>query len=205
MPQTKCYLCNRIFNIEDDSDPIILYKNHKVHTSCFNKTMNIITKDKKQELKKREQAKKEKAQIEREEKIQEKAKIKPIEDVKDALSEEEFKAKKSYYGYLREQLGEVQAKHYVMSEKQIKQYAFTFSGMYQTLIYIHDILEKAFDTENGNIVSLIPYYYEEADSYYKSIEACDKANKDKNIKEMYKIQTVRVKREKPKRGEVWEF
>ena len=205
MPQYKCYLCNRILNVEDGSDPIILYKNHKVHTSCFNKTMNTITKDKQQELKQRERTKKEKAQLEKEERIQKKAEIKPIENVKDALSEEEYQAKKQYYGYLREQLGDIQAKHYAITEKYIKQFSFTFSGMYKTLIYIHDVLEKTFDNENGNIVSLIPYYYEETEEYYTSIDNVDKANKDKNINEMYKVQTVKVKREKPKRGETWDF
>ena len=167
--------------------------------------MSDISKDKQKVTKQKEQAKKEKVRQEKEQKQKEKAEIKPIENVKDALSEEEFQAKKKYYTYLREQMGEVQAKHYVITERYIKQYDFTFSGMYNALIYIHDILEKAFDTENGNIVSLIPYYYEEAETYYKDIENCGKANKGKDINKMYHVQTVNVTRSKPKRGEIWDF
>lgn len=206
MPQYKCYFCNKIITSDagDDANPVITYKRHKVHQACFDKMMKDITKEKQRETKQKEQAKKEEAKQKKLEKEIKLTQVQPIENVKDGLSEEEFKAKKEYYEYIRDQIGSTSSKHYMLTEKYRKQFNYTFSGMHQTLVYVHDVLDKEFDIE-GNLVAIIPYYYEEAVSYLNSIDACDKANKDKDISKMYKVQKITVKREKPKRGETWDF
>lgn len=194
----KCPFCNKPIQTGDGSEPTIPYKNRTAHKRCFelmakgiSEGRHIQTEEKKQQKKAQTKSKA--------------SKPKPIETVKEAMSEEEYKEKKAYYSYLREQMVDLQAKHYALTDKYIKQYAFTYSGMLNTLKYLNDVLEYTFTDENSNVVGLIPYHYEAAESYYKSIEVCAEANKDKDINKMYKVQTVKVKREERKRGETWEF
>ena len=195
----KCILCEEPIIESGDSKQIAIpYKGRYVHKTCFDLVVKGTTNDRQIRTEEKE----------KEKKAQSKAKTpkpKPIETVKEAMSEEEYKEKKAYYSYLREQGVDIQAKHYALTEKYIKQYAFTYSGMLNTLKYLNDVLEYTFDDENSNMVGLIPYHYEGAEAYYKSIEACGEANKDKDINKMYKIQTVKVKKEERKRGEVWDF
>lgn len=196
--QKKCPFCNKPILSGDGSEPTIPYKNRTAHKTCFELMAKGVSEGR--QIRTEEKAKKKKAQAK-----SKTSKPKPIETVKEAMSEEEYKEKKAYYSYLRGQITDLQAKHYALTEKYLKQYAFTYSGMLNTLKYLNEVLEYSFNDESNNVIGLIPYHYEAAESYYKSIQACEDANKDKNIDKMYKIQQVIVKREKPKRGETWEF
>lgn len=198
----KCVLCNKLIEESDigDSEKVIPYKGRLAHRKCFDHIMkgyskieHNITLQKEQEKK---EAKKEAAE----------RKIKPVEVENEGLSEEEYKAKRRYYAYLREQLGDITSKYYVMTDRYLKKYDYTFFGMYQTLVYMHDVLDKVFNVEEGNIVALIPYYYEEAEGYYADLDKCEKANENKDIGKMYQTRTVKIKKDtKKKRGETWDF
>ena len=195
----KCVICgDSIIESGDSKQIAIPYKGRYVHKTCFDLVVKGTANDR--QIRTEEKAKKKKAQAK-----SKTSKPKPIETVKEAMSEEEYKEKKAYYSYLRGQITDLQAKHYALTEKYLKQYAFTYSGMLNTLKYLNEVLEYSFNDESNNVIGLIPYHYEAAESYYKSIQACEEANKDKNIDKMYKIQQVIVKREKPKRGETWDF
>ena len=192
----KCYLCGKVIG---DNEKVIPYKKTTVHQKCFDHVMkgytqieHSITKQKEDEKK---QAKKEATN-----------KIKPVEVTKEGLSEEEYQFKRSYYSYLRNtlNLSDLPSKYYVMTDKQIEKYDYTYSGMYQTLIYLHDILEKEFNAEK-NIVLLIPYYYEEADTYYADIKRLEENNRGKNINKMYQQRTVKVTKEKKNKSKTWDF
>lgn len=193
----KCYLCGKIIG---DNEEVIPYKKTNVHKQCFDHIMkgysqieHSITKQKEAEKK---QAKKEATN-----------KIKPVEVEQEGLSEEEYRYKRHYYAYLRENLGltDLPSKYYVMTERSISKYAYTYSGMYHTLVYIHDIQEKLFDPDKGNIISLIPWYYEEAMSYYSDLKKFEQDNKDKNINNMYQTRTIKVSKDKKRKGDTWEF
>ena len=178
MAKRKCILCSEWIEDETQSIP---YKGRYAHITCFNTAMKVIKKDK-------------------DEKLADKAKRKttsspkPKAELKDAVSEEEYAEKKQYYQYLRELINdELSAKVYALSDQYISRYNFTFKEMYQTLVYLHEIVEKELV---GDIVGLIPFYLTEARDYFKSIDRVEEANKDVDVSSMYKERIVRIQPKK---------
>ena len=197
----KCVLCNKPIEETDigDNTKVIPYKKSLAHKKCFDHIMKGYSKIE-HNITLQKEADKKQAKKEAEEK-----KIKPVEVETEGLSEEEYAYKRRYYAYLREQLGDVQSKHYAFTDRLMKKFDYTFSGMYNTLVYVHDVLNIMFNDENGNIVALIPYHYEEAETYYADLEKCERSNEGKDISKMYQTRTVKVKKDKKRRGETWEF
>ena len=190
MARRKCLVCGRMIDIEKESYQE--YKNRVVHPDCFRsltKEINVTAKKKKAA------------------KTETKTKTKPkIEEVKDCVSEEEFKAKKSYYDYLKSLLGKdtLPTKVYVLSKNYIEQYNFDWSGMEKALRYFYEIKNNAI---NGDAVGIIPYCYEDAEQYFLNKEDIEKAN-EKTIKEVnsfYKLKTIKIdplKTNKSRRKEI---
>lgn len=162
-----------------NGEKAIPYKKRYAHEKCFNKAVKSIKKSKDEKI---------------EENITQRknSKVtKPKVELKDAMSEKDYAEKKQYYNYLRNLLNnELSAKIYALTEDYIKRYQFTFSGMYQTLVYLHEIIQK--DLE-GDIVGIIPYYYNNAAEYFKSVENVEEANKNIDVSKMYKQKTVFIK------------
>ena len=180
MAKRKCVICGEW--IEDDSQSIP-YKSKYAHILCFNTAMKVIKKDKDEKL-----AEKSKSQTKT------KSAPKPKAELKDAVSEEEYAEKKQYYQYLRELIdGELTAKVYALSDQYITRYNFTFKEMYQTLVYLHEIVEKELVSD---VVGLIPYYYDQAKDYFASIDRVEEANKDVDVSKMYKEKVVRIQPKK---------
>lgn len=177
-----CVLCG--LTIEDNNDSVP-YKKRYAHTACFRAAAKAIHVDKEEKVKKKEAEKKIKPAS------------KPKAELKDALSDEEYVQKNLYYDYIRKTTGiaELPVKVYALTDNYIKKYEFTFQGMYATLTYMHDILEKQFGED---IVGLIPYYYTEAQAHYKTVKAIGDRNKDINTKGMYKHKTVYIDTKKKK-------
>ena len=171
-----CVLCGLI--IEDNNDSIP-YKNRYAHIACFRAAAKAIHVDKTEKVKKKEAEKKTKPVS------------KPKAELKDALSDEEYIQKNLYYDYLCKTTGiaELPVKIYALTENYIKKYNFTFQGLYATLTYMHNILEKEFGED---IVGLIPYYYTEAQAHYKTVKSVGDRNKDVNTEGMYKKKTVYI-------------
>ena len=178
-----CVLCG--LTIEDNSDSVP-YKNRYAHTACFRAAAKAIHVDKTEKVKKKEVEKKIKSTS------------KPKAELKDALSDEEYIQKNLYYDYICKTTGiaELPVKIYALTENYIKKYGFTFQGLYATLTYMHNILEKEFGED---IVGLIPYYYTEAQAHYKAVKSVGDRNKDVNTEEMYKKKTVYIN---PKRKKI---
>ena len=61
--------------------------------------------------------------------------------------------------------------------------------MYLTLIYLNEIISKEL---NGDIVGIIPYYYEEAKQYYLSVELIKEGNEKVSLVKMYKEKVVKI-------------
>lgn len=169
----KCVCCGEYIGTEES----VPYKGRYAHVKCFNIAIKALQKDKTEKLKKAEK----KAT----------SKKKPKAELKDAVSEEEYAEKKQYYQYLRELINEeLSAKVYALSDQYVSRYNFTFKEMYQTLIYLHDILGKDLV---GDIVGMIPYYYTEAIRYYESVSLIEEKNKDIDTSTMYQEKTIFIK------------
>lgn len=176
----KCALCNEYINSSSDEVP---YKNRYVHKTCFNASLKAIKKDKDEKLAEKSKSK-----------AKTKSVPKPKAELKDAVSEEEYAEKKQYYQYLRSLIDdELSAKVYALSDQYISRYGFTFKEMYQTLVYLHEIVEKELV---GDVVGLIPYFLTEAKDYFKSIEQVEEANKDIDVSRMYKEKVIVIQPKK---------
>lgn len=175
----KCVVCGNSIN---ENDEIVPYKKRFAHKNCFNQAIKMIRADKNEELKKKE-----------EEKKVTKTKKQTIKaELKDGLSDEEYKEKKEYYNYVKDIIGvdKLNAKIYVISERFITQYGFTWESMKATLVYLKEIKNKLL---TGDVVSIIPYYYDEAKNFYGELEEVEKKNKNINVENLYTNKVVRVK------------
>lgn len=180
MAARKCVICNEL--LDEQGVP---YKGRYAHQKCFNIAMKTLQKDKNKEI----------------DKVTEKKKVgrkaKPKAELKEALSEEEYQKKQQYYKYLRQLLDgeELSAKIYALTEDYIGRYKFSYESMYQTLVYLHEIIEKEL---TGDIVGIIPYYHNEATQYYESVNKVAELNKDIDISKMYKEKTIIIQPKKRK-------
>ena len=181
MATRKCVICNEPL-IDEQGVP---YKGRYAHQKCFNIAMKTLQKDKNKEI----------------DKVAEKKKVgrkaKPKAELKEALSEEEYQKKQQYYKYLRQLLDgeELSAKIYALTEDYIERYKFSYESMYQTLMYLHEIIEKEL---TGDIVGIIPYYHSEAMQYYESVNKVAELNKNIDISKMYKEKTIIIQPKKRK-------
>ena len=178
----KCVLCGEpIF----DND-IVPFKNRFAHNRCFNASVKAVAINKTDKIK---QAKKEK-------KENSNTKSKPKAELKDALTEEEYKEKKQFYDYLNNTLNVTNsAKIYTLVEKYQTQYNCTFKVMYQTLVYLNEIAEINLE---GDVIGLIPYYYDKAKDWFEKIELIKQRSQNINVGEMYKQKNIQISQQ-PKR------
>lgn len=169
----KCVCCGEYIGTGEESVP---YKGRYAHTKCFNIALKAVQIDKTEKLKEpKEKAKKKK----------------PKAELKDAVSEEEYAEKKQYYQYLHDLINEdLSAKIYALSDHYISRYGFTYKGMYQSLVYMHEIIEKDLQDD---VVGLIPFYYTDAENYYISVSCVENGNKNKDISKMYQEKTILIK------------
>lgn len=166
MAKKKCPICGQWIESEELSVP---YKNRYAHKECFNNAAKIIAVNKQEKIK---------------EKIRMKKGGKAAYEVKDAVSEEEYKQRVAFFDYLKDiTKEEITAKEYKLAEDYIRKYKFTYPGMLLTLMYMNDTLGKEFD---GTPIGLIPYYFSEAEKAQersaKAIEHNEKAEFEKEIK-----------------------
>lgn len=184
MARRKCVCCGEWIGAGEASVP---YKGRYAHEKCFNIAMKSIHNDKQKKLEEKSKSKGKKR--------------KPAAELKNKLSAEEYKTKQQYYGYVRELMKEEElpAKVYAVSEDYIKKYNFSFDGMYQTLVYLNEIIKKEL---TGDIVGIIPYYYTEAEKYYKNLEKVEEMNKDMDISKMYHKKTIVIQPKKSNHNQI---
>lgn len=172
MAYKKCVICGEA--IADEN--FVPYKQRYAHQRCFNIAVKTLQDDKNKTLSAKSKTKN-------------KSKNK-CEDIKDYMSEEEYKIKKSFFDYLRSLLkDEISAKIYTLSENYIKRYGFSYQEMLNTLIYMNEYKDIVL---TGDIIGLIPYYYNEASVYFSNVENIDKKNENIDIKPMYQTKTVYI-------------
>lgn len=173
-----CKLCKK--EIDPNEEPV-KFKERYVHSACFEVYMKAVAEKKQADLE--EKAEKQKTKT---------TKRKPKIELKDGLSEEDYKDKKKVIEYLKMLLDskEIPSSVYAIVNNDIERYGHTYAGIYSTLKYLHEIKEKEL---TGNIVGIVPYYYDEAEKYYKEVEDIEQINKGKDIRNMYKEKVVRIK------------
>lgn len=86
-------------------------------------------------------------------------------------------------------------------KKQIKDYhndrAYTYSGIYKSLVWFYQIKGNSIEKANGGI-GIVPYVYEDAKNYYTAMWAASQQNQAKPI-EQWKPQTIEIHIPPPKR------
>lgn len=174
MAYKKCVICGE--SITDGQG--VPYKGRFAHPNCFNIAIKTLQTDKAERLIQKEKPEKTKTK-------------KANAELKMSLTEEEYQDKKQYYSYIKDLIQEDQlsAKVYVLTDEYIKKYGFTFKGLYLTLVYLKEILEKEL---TGDVVGILPYYYEEAKQYYTTIEKISAENKDVSFSNMYKEKIIKI-------------
>ena len=184
----KCVVCGQYIT-EEEIDSCVPYKNNRlVHSQCFNQTMKMIKADKDEQLEKQKKKKESASRVQG----RKKAEIKtPKAELKDGLSDEEYKAKRGFYDVLKAIMGvdKLTPKIYAVSDKYITQYNMTWDGMKDTLVYLRDIKEKEL---TGDIVGIIPYYYEESQNFYEDIKKVEENNKNVNINKLYSERVIQI-------------
>jgi len=172
----KCVLCGEVILPTESCVP---YKHRYAHSKCFNDAMRTLSNGKKKQLQTAAESKKKKMN-------------KPQAQLKEGMSEEEYAKKKKYYNYLQSLVedGDLTAKQFAVSEKYIERYNFNFEGMYNTLVYLNEILEKDL---TGDVVGIIPYYYNEANQFYEELTAIEVNNTNINLQTLYPTKHVYIK------------
>lgn len=177
----KCSLCGEYITVGTP----IPFKGKFVHDKCFNIGVKSVAGNKADKIKQAKKEKKEK-----------KSEPKPKAELKDALTEEEYQWKKQFYEYLNINLGvQNSPKIYTLVDKYRNEYGCNFELLYKTLVYLNDISDINL---TGDVVGLIPYYYAEADKWFRRIEELENNNKDINVGEMYKEKTIHITKQQKK-------
>lgn len=77
-------------------------------------------------------------------------------------------------------------------ESYIKQYNYTYSGIYKTLLYWFEVQKKSIEEANGGI-GIVPYIYNEALNYYYQLYLAQEANKNKTSQDyLIKTNTIEI-------------
>lgn len=183
MAYKKCVVCGKPLKSvsEEDSVP---FKGRLAHRDCFNLSMKILGNDKQEKL-----AEKAEHKLKQNKKN---TKIRPVTELKDGLSDEEYKEKMLVVNYLKQILDVevLPTSFFAILSNEMTKYGYTYSGVYQTLKYLYDIKEREI---SDNILGLVPYYYDEAQTFFNEVQKVAEKNANKNINNMYKEKVVVIK------------
>ena len=177
----KCVVCGKLLQNDEEMIP---YKGRYAHSSCFNNAIKLIKKDKDEKL----------AETEAKKKV---SKARPKAELKDGLSNEEYKDKQKYYDFVKTLMGtdKLPAKVYALSDRYTKDYNLSWGDMYSTLTYLKEIKMKEL---TGDVVGIIPFYCDEAKSYYKEVERVEESNKNVDVNKLYSTRVIQIKPSKRK-------
>lgn len=183
MARRKCVCCGEWIGTDEVPIP---YKNKYAHQKCFNIAIKAIQMDKAEQTARKKTDSKNKS-----------SQTKPPIELKNAISEEEYAQKKQYYQYLKQLLDTdvLPAKVYALSNDFISKYGFSFYSMYQTLVYLHEIIEKEL---TGDIVGIIPFYHNDAQEYFNSIQEIEEKNYNIDASQLYQTKTIQIQTKRNK-------
>lgn len=156
MGAKKCFICSQYIKKSEDT---VEYKGKTVHKKCFDTGMKVLLTEKK-----------ESSAAKRKEKRTKLPKI--ATEVKKGLDEEQYAKREEIFNYLLKinNTESLPVQVYVAVDRYVEQYDFSYEGILNTLKYCFDIQEREI-REGTTGIGIVPYFYEEAQDYYKSIQA----------------------------------
>lgn len=172
----KCIVCGKWIP-EEEMGNAVPYKKRFAHKGCFNQMMKTLKINKDEELKDKQEKKKTQ-------------KTTPKVELKNGLSDEEYREKREYYDYLKQILNtdKLSAKVYTLSEKYLNQFnSWSWKGMKDALVYMYEIKEKEI---TGDVVGYLPYIYEEAVKFFEEVKRVEANNKKVSLSDMYKTKKI---------------
>lgn len=176
MGKRKCVICSKYIEKDEESVP---YKKRYAHVSCFNSAMKLLVTEKKKDTNKSSNTKTKKN----------------VKVLDKPLTEKESLEKKNLINYIRKLTGKdsIEAKVYMLIKKYKADFPyFTYLGIQNTLKYYFEIKENQYT--NDNFMGIVPYYYDEAEQYFKKLDSVNKYNKEnaKNIHSLYKPKKISI-------------
>ena len=154
-------------------------KTRYYHKSCLDKKI----KKEKEKIDNDRLTKKQREQYERA------LKQSALPEIPEAVPESEAQAAEKFFTKVEQIQGKCTAKSSAMAYKYKDMYEFTWEGMEQTLEYCFSILGLTL-RENGEIVGLIPWYYDQAQSFYKQLNNIESQKVD--LDKLYKKKYIKV-------------
>lgn len=154
-------------------------KTRYYHKSCLDKKI----KKEKEKIDNDKLTKKQREQYERV------LKQSALPEIPEAVPESEAQAAEKFFSKVEQIQGKCTAKSSAMAYKYKDMYEFTWEGMEQTLEYCFSILGLTL-RENGEIVGLIPWYYDQAQSFYKQLNNIESQKVD--LDKLYKKKYIKV-------------
>ncbi len=174
MGKRKCPLCGEFFA---DSEEQIPYKSNRyVHRRCFSAAIGISTKEKEEKLSSKSSNKSTK---------------KKITELKEGLSEEEYKKKQELFNYIRSLIqGEIPVKTYVQIKDYHDKYRLDYSDMQKALYWFYDLEENPI--RGNDVAGIIPRVIDQAISYFKRVEVVNDINSKKLKQGLFKSKVVKI-------------
>lgn len=118
---------------------------------------------------------------------------------RDEIMSQEEKDKEELDNYIMEKLNLEFVTPIIQKQIKafLKDYKYTYKGIYLSLKYYFEVQNNPAAKTNGRI-SIVPYIYEEAQAYWERIEKNSKQNENKNIAD-YIPTKIKVKIKIPER------
>lgn len=174
MGKRKCPLCGEFFA---DSEEQIPYKSNRyVHRRCFSAAIGAATKKKEEKLSSQKPNKSTK---------------KKVTELKEGLSEEEYKKKQDLFAYIKDLIkDEVPVKTYVQIKDYHDKYRLDYSDMQKALYWFYDLEENPI--RGNDVAGIIPRVIDQALNYFKRIEVVNDINSKKLEQGLFKSKVVKI-------------
>ena len=172
----KCRICGEWI---EPSEEYVPYASGSVrgfaHQTCFDKEMKqLLTSKKKKSVK-----------------SSKKASDKAAKELKDGLSDEEYKEKQKLCDYIRQLINDdLSPKIYTLIEYYKKKFSVSYAEIRDTLYWYYELKENPVE---GDAIGIFPYEYTNAMQYLHSIEQTEKHNEQiHNVSNLYPVKTIRI-------------
>ena len=186
--QYKGVYCGELIAETENKIPV---KSRYAHERCFNVSLKATDKKQKEAKQKKLAERKNTSETARKS-------TKPVQELREGLTEEEYQEKKKLFNKIREIQGseELTAKTYALVDNYYTKNKYSYSDIYKALIWKYDLMPDD-GKDHSDIVGFIPYYIDEALRYFKESEQVSKYNKtilkNLNHSDLYKSKTIKIK------------
>lgn len=180
MPPRTVYICP-VCRKNVLASKAVHIKTRYYHKSCLEKKV----REEKNKISNDKQTKKQREGYERA------LKDSALPTIPDAVQESEAIAIQKFFDKVEQIQGKCTAKSSAIAYKYKNTYTeFTWEGMEQTLEYCFSILGLKLREDDGDIVAVIPWYYDRAQSFYNQLDDIEPIKIDLN--EIYKERHIKV-------------